>query len=123
MIRILTLFALIGFVGCASNSSHSIQNLKEATDHWAVLSGAVDFTDKDGWPSEIKALNPIEIYTDRVNIVIATELKDSIETGYYVYIPISSYLPQNNTEWTFSSQGDSVWTYTRNRCDPVDSDQ
>lgn len=66
-----------------------------------------------GWPEPIKELKPLRIYSDRVNCVIALSQQGEIESGYYVYHPISSYLPSNNDHWTFSSVGEDIWTYER----------
>jgi len=65
------------------------------------------------WPEAIKTLKPIRIYSDRVNRVIVLSQKNGFESGYYVYIPISSHLPSNNQEWSFSNIGENIWTYTR----------
>ena len=68
---------------------------------------------KEFWPRVIQELEPIEVYTHRVNRVIALNREDGVETGYYVTIAISSYYPTDDTEWTFSPLADNIWSYTR----------
>ena len=46
------------------------------------------------WAEDIKALHPIKVYTHRVNVVVVQRVHEGIEEGKYIYIPISSYLPQ-----------------------------
>lgn len=67
------------------------------------------------WPEIIKKLAPIKIYSHQVNRVIALSQSDEVETGYYVYISISSYLPTSDEEWTFNEVGTNIWRYTRKR--------
>ena len=68
------------------------------------------------WPQRIKELQPIEVYVHRVNIVVVQAITKEIESGTYIYIPISSYLPQTGDDnFTFTSVGDSVYEYQRSR--------
>jgi hypothetical protein len=50
------------------------------------------------WADRVKALNPIKVYTHRVNIVVVQKNADGKEKGKYIYIPISSYLPQSGDD-------------------------
>ncbi len=50
------------------------------------------------WTDPIKALNPIRVYTHRVNVVVVQRVHEGIEEGKYIYIPISSYLPQSGDD-------------------------
>ncbi|MBL7153000.1 MAG: hypothetical protein ISS79_04740 [Phycisphaerae bacterium] len=77
------------------------------------------------WADGIKALNPIKVYTHRINIVVVQRISDGIEEGKYIYIPISSYLPMTGDDgFTFSpeprkgntySLGDGVFDFKRTR--------
>lgn len=50
------------------------------------------------WADPIKALKPIRVYKHRVNIVVVQRVKDEVEEGKYIYIPISSYLPEDGVD-------------------------
>jgi hypothetical protein len=67
------------------------------------------------WPDIIRNLNPMQVYSDRVNSVIVLSKEGEIERGYYVHIPISSYLPANGAGWAFERIGENIWQYTRIR--------
>src|SRR5512139_54400 len=47
------------------------------------------------WEEKIKALQPIKVYLHRMNLVVVQRVRDNIEEGKYIYLPISSYLPMN----------------------------
>jgi len=65
------------------------------------------------WADGIKALNPIKVYTHRVNIVVVQRISDGVEEGKYIYIPISSYLPMTGDDgFVFSPEPRSGNTYT-----------
>ena len=69
------------------------------------------------WPDRIKALNPIKVYTHRVNVVVVQRLSDGTEEGKYIYIPISSYLPRSGDDaFTFArTETNGVYDYRRSR--------
>ncbi|MBN1515930.1 hypothetical protein JXA32_05130 [Candidatus Sumerlaeota bacterium] len=50
------------------------------------------------WADGIKALNPAKVYLHLCNLVVAQNVEDGIETGVYIYLPISSYLPQSGDD-------------------------
>jgi hypothetical protein len=65
------------------------------------------------WADRIKALNPIKVYTHRVNIVVVQRISDGTEEGKYIYIPISSYLPHTGDDgFEFSPNPQNGNTYT-----------
>lgn len=65
------------------------------------------------WADRIKALNPIKVYTHRVNIVVVQRSSDGTEEGKYIYIPVSSCLPQTGDDgFVFSPNPKSGGTYT-----------
>lgn len=107
---------LVGLSACRSHPPEkpaiSPESIRDAIG--ANLQGWKDgVLPEASWPDAIRMLRPIRIYSDRVNIVIALSQQDHIESGYYVYISISSYLPTNDKEWTFSVIGEDIWTYKR----------
>jgi hypothetical protein len=107
---------LVGLSGCRSNppekTAASPKVIRDAIG--ANLQGWKDgMLPEASWPDAIKKLRPIKIYSDRANTVIALSRQDCIESGYYVYIPISSHLPTSDKEWTFSAIGEDIWTYKR----------
>ena len=123
--------------GCQSNEDPEPSSLsadeiaKEAyathlARHRAIRGGTPDPTNEiypTYWTDGIKALNPIKVYTHRINVVIVQRVSDGIEEGKYVYIPISSYLPMTGDDgFVFSpeplngstySLGDGVFDYKR----------
>ena len=50
------------------------------------------------WAQGIRELKPIKVYTHRVNIVVVQKVRDNVEEGKYIYIPISSYLPMDGID-------------------------
>jgi len=50
------------------------------------------------WAQAIRDLKPIKVYTHRVNIVVVQKIRDNVEEGKYIYIPISSYLPMDGVD-------------------------
>ena len=50
------------------------------------------------WAEKIKKLNPIRVYTHRVNIVVVQKVFDNVEEGKYIPIPVSSYLPMSGED-------------------------
>ena len=65
------------------------------------------------WAERIKALQPLKVYTHRVNIVIVQRVTDGIEEGKYIYIPISSYLPEPGDDgFEFTPNPKTGNTYT-----------
>lgn len=70
------------------------------------------------WTDPIHALQPIEVYTHRVNVVVVQKISKGVESGIYIYIPISSYLPTNGDDgFTFTPAGESVYRFSRSRMD------
>jgi hypothetical protein len=50
------------------------------------------------WSASLKALNPIRIYTHQHNVVVVQRVRNGMEEGKYIYIPISSNLPQTGDD-------------------------
>jgi len=113
--------------GCQSNeapesSSLSRDDLVEAAEATyvarlrAVKGGTPDPTNEiysTYWAGGIKALNPIKVYTHRVNIVVVQAISDGTEEGKYIVIPISSYLPMTGDDgFVFSPEPLNGNTYT-----------
>jgi hypothetical protein len=66
------------------------------------------------WAGGIRALHPIRVYLHRVNVVVVQKATGSVEQGKYIYIPISSYLPQSGDDgFTFANPNGPVWDFTR----------
>lgn len=96
---------------------------KEATDvnpdriEQAVISTMGEWSDgklaKEKWPEALSELDPIEIYSDRVNAVIVLSRGYGIETGIYVCVPISSYRPTDGDGWKFTPMVDGAWDVLR----------
>ena len=48
---------------------------------------------KQYWDVPLRALKPLRVYDDRVNIAVVTDQRGNEERGVYFYRSISSYLP------------------------------
>ncbi|HEY1788660.1 MAG TPA: hypothetical protein VGJ73_10915 [Verrucomicrobiae bacterium] len=116
-------FALIacaaGLCGCASTgpiphlSDERAQKLVTAVDQMAMVGGIV--------PDAVESLNPVQVYTDHGNIVIALQRDAQGEQGFYVVPTTSSFDPRYRPrpDWTFTlvnpsdSYLDNLFKYTR----------
>lgn len=75
------------------------------------------------WAEGIRELKPIKVYKHRVNIVVVQKVRDNVEEGKYICIPVSSYLPMNGVDgFTYQPNpwkgnkyylGDGVFDYRR----------
>lgn len=66
------------------------------------------------WNDPIKALNPIRIYSHRMNILVVQQINDRVETGKYICSPISSYWPQSGADGLdLKFVSTSVYNYRR----------
>ena len=90
--------------GCASTNSDGVPHLSDgraqkivtAADQLTMVGGPV--------PDAIENLNPIQVYADHGNIVIAMRRDAQGEKGFYIVASTSSYNP------TFSPR--PGWNYT-----------
>ena len=92
--------------------------VRDATETYAAYVNAG--TEESGadippayWAEGIRSLQPLKVYTHRVNIVVVQRLIDGIEEGMYIYIPISSYLPEPGDDgFEFTPNPKTGNTYT-----------
>lgn len=70
---------------------------------------------KEYWVGEVKNLNPILFYHDRVNMVLVGKKFKNDEEGLYIMPYHSSYIPTNNEEWAFEHVEGEVYQYKRTR--------
>jgi hypothetical protein len=69
---------------------------------------------KQYWADKIKELKPIKVYIHRGNIVVVQKISDNTEEGKYIYMPISSYMPDNGDDgFTFTPLGDNLYDFKR----------
>ena len=100
----IALTALCCAFGCRSTPEptaplYPAELVRDATETYAAyVNAGTEEPDADippvYWAERIKALQPLKVYTHRVNIVVVQRVTDGIEEGKYIYIPISSYLPE-----------------------------
>lgn len=91
-----------GLCGCASTgpiphlSDEKAEKLVTAADEMAMVGGVV--------PDAIENLNPVQVYADHGNIVIALQRNAQGEVGFYIVPTTSSYDPRYapHPGWTFS---------------------
>ncbi|MHC4641067.1 MAG: hypothetical protein ACYS32_05435 [Planctomycetota bacterium] len=110
---VLILVFLFGVSGCQTksgieNTTLSQNNLPEAAHRTyagyvrAIHAGYENSSSTEiperYWASAIRNLKPIKVYTHRVNIVVAQKVRDNLEEGKYIYIPVSSYLPMDGVD-------------------------
>jgi hypothetical protein len=102
---ILPVIAAVGLCGCASAggtgtiphlSDHRCQLLVTQADRMAMAGGPL--------PDEIQRLNPVQVYGDHGNIVIALQRNSQGEQGFYIVPTTSSYDPalRPHPDWTFT---------------------
>lgn len=110
-----------GLCGCASSGSlphlsqRKYEELVIAGDHLALTGPPL--------PPAIAKLNPLQVYGDHGNIVIALYRDDRVERGFYIIPNLSSYDPrlQPQPGWTFEPVAipggmlDSIFQYSRIR--------
>ncbi len=66
------------------------------------------------WAKEIAALRPLRVYLHRTNLVVVQRESGEMEEGKYIYILISSYLPQSGDDgFTFTNQDGCVSDFRR----------
>lgn len=120
---------LVAVPGCqpgtgADDSSRSPDTLARAAYETyirygkAIRAGTVKSTHeivpKAYWTDGIKALNPINVYLHRNNIVVVQRVSGAAEEGKYIYVPISSYIPQSGDDgFTFTEDTDGVYDFRR----------
>lgn len=62
----------------------------------AVLSGKAKMSAEIPaayWEPGISKLQPVRVYSHRVNLVVVQSVQNGQEHGKYIYLPVSSYLP------------------------------
>ncbi|HVH34260.1 MAG TPA: hypothetical protein VM847_09155 [Tahibacter sp.] len=88
----------------------------------ALLPGWQSSATKDGlvpdryWGASLKALHPIRIYRDRVNVAVVLAETANDESGVYFVVPESSYLPVDSPGRSFRRRPDrdELWfTFSR----------
>ena len=70
------------------------------------------------WADGIKALQPVKVYTHRVNVVVVQRVSDGVEHGKYIYVFTSSYIPISGDDgFTFAAKpnDDGSLDFTRTR--------
>lgn len=63
------------------------------------------------WNEAIKKLKPARLYMHFANLFIVLKVKDEIEEGIYIYMPVSSSLPTSTKSITFTKIKDDVYKY------------
>ncbi len=113
--------------GCRSDAVPRAADLQRdaLATHAAYIQAVNAGTEKRGeeipagyWAEGIKALHPVKVYTHRVNIVVVQRVSGQTEEGKYIYIPISSYLPQSGDDgfvFTPDSRSSVVFDFKRTR--------
>ena len=134
---VITLALIFALSGCQTkpdveNTVLSTSQLAEAAEQTAAVYGRAIHKGESSssteiperyWARAIRELKPIKVYTHMVNIVVVQKVRDNVEEGKYIYIPISSYLPMDGTDgFTYQPNplkgneyhlGDGVFDYQR----------
>lgn len=107
--------------GCATKGP--IPQLSQREYEEMVIAG--DHLALNGPPPgpAIEKLNPLQVYEDHGNIVVALYRDDEVERGFYIIPNLSSYDPRlaSHPGWTFEPVNipggmlDSLFEYTRSR--------
>ena len=68
---------------------------------------------KECWGEEIEKLNPVRVLNDIVNVFIVLQEDERTRTGFYVNLPISSYIPGGDNRFLvfekLSREGDNAF--------------
>lgn len=100
--------------GCATRdavprlSGSQYEDLFMAANELAERGGPV--------PKAIQDLHPVAVYDYRGNVVIALYRNDQLERGIYIEPIVSSFHPEENSEWTFKPATTNlslIWEYSR----------
>jgi hypothetical protein len=92
-IIVVTLIAVAACTACSSKQNDSRQIAPVGTE----------------WSEAVRALDPMRVYTHRMNTVVVLESIDGVEHGKYIYNPVSSYWPQSGDDgFTFISGPDEA---------------
>ncbi|HEX8373298.1 MAG TPA: hypothetical protein VF585_10990 [Chthoniobacterales bacterium] len=67
----------------------------------------------EDWPPEIRRLKPVVVYSDRANLAIVLSRTETKESGLYVFLPVSSYIPTTGNGWQFETQPNGIYRFTR----------
>lgn len=130
---VLNLVLMLGLSGCQTKSGvEKTTPLADAAHETyaryvrAINAGeeiATPEIPKQYWAEGIKELKPVKVYKHRVNIVVTQKVRDNVEEGKYIYIPVSSYLPMDGIDgFTFQPNpkkgnqyhlGDGIFDYQR----------
>jgi len=108
-LMVLNLVLMLGLSGCRTkadfeNNSPLAEAAYETYTRYVRAirgSGAENSTPdipRECWAEGINKLKPIKVYRHRNNIVVTQKLRDNLEEGKYIYIPISSYLPMDGID-------------------------
>ena len=69
---------------------------------------------RECWAEGIKDLKPLKVYKHRINIVVVQKIRDNVEEGKYIHIPVSSYFPMDDIDgFAFRPIGDGIFDYKR----------
>jgi hypothetical protein len=118
-------FALFIF-GCAHdpgmvvlmNTETIFEALLETEGSW--MEGVLP---KGKWPKEVRHLNPLRVYSDRINAVIVLYDGKYFEHGVYVCMPGTSFLPADGDGWEFENIGEFVYSYRRKKVPSADIEE
>lgn len=98
---VLVLFALVLQADSESTSVRKptdqeiVKGAAETSSSWRGSGGEIP---RRHWSHAICELNPIRVYRHRVNIVVVQKKENGVERGFYIYIPVSSYLPEDGLD-------------------------
>jgi hypothetical protein len=68
------------------------------------------------WAPRISAQSPVRVYVHRSNVVVVTTETPTQESGLYITLPLSSYLPSSGDDnFNFTPTDPSVYRYTRSK--------
>jgi len=66
----------------------------------------------EDWVEEIVGEHPVKVYVHYNNIVLIFELGDKFEKGIYIYLPHSSYRPQDTVKMEFTEIEPDIYNFS-----------
>ncbi len=71
----------------------------------------------DLWHPAIADLQPLRVYWHQNNLAVVLEETDATESGLYIGVPISSYMPQSDETIQLTHEADGLLRFSKKRSD------
>jgi hypothetical protein len=105
-------------VGCVGRSALVTDAQTTYQKYMTAINQGVEQSQPDipmgYWEAGIRERKPLRVYVDRSNVVLVLAETVERESGLYITLPLSSYIPQNgDSDFSFTKMDDDIYSYTR----------